>query len=211
MSGSTPHVIGIAGPSGSGKTTLARILTRRLRGGGVVVGLDAYYRDQRGVPDDALNVDEPAALDHELLIRQVSALARGEAIRQPVYDYGTHSRLDETSLLEPAPWVIVDGLFALYWEGVRALMQTSFFLALAHEACLERRLARDVVERGRSEAAVRMQYERSVRPMYDRHVHPTRVHAGLILDATRPIETIAQEVLEALPRGGNPRERANGD
>lgn len=190
-----PHVIGIAGPSGSGKTSLARLLSETLPGGGVVVGLDAYYRDQRGVPEDEIDVDVPDALDHTLLIAQVRALAAGQPVHQPVYDYATHARLADTRVVHPAPFVIVDGLFALYWPEVRAALHTPLYLSLDHALCLARRIARDVVERGRSEEAVRRHYQRSVRPRYDAHVHPTRAHARLVLDATRPLDALAAQVL----------------
>jgi uridine kinase len=199
MSGSLPHVIGIAGPSGSGKTSLARVLAERVPGGGVVVALDAYYRDQRGVPEDAINVDEPGALDHVLLFEQVNTLAAGRPVRQPVYDYATHARLAGTRLVDPAPFVIVEGLFALYWPEVRALFKTPVYLDLDHDRCLARRIARDVAERGREAEAVRRHYERSVRPMYDAHVHPTRTHARLLLDAGEPLETLVARTLAVLP------------
>ncbi|MDH4037522.1 MAG: uridine kinase [Candidatus Krumholzibacteria bacterium] len=195
---SVPHVVAIAGPSGSGKTSLARLLAAGVPGGGVVVALDAYYRDQRGVPDDQINVDVPDALDHALLIRQVAALAAGQPVRQPVYDYATHARLDDTRRVDPAPFVIVEGLFALYWSDVRAVVTTPVYLNLAHDACLARRVARDVAERGREADAVRQHYQRSVRPMYDRHVHPTRAYARLLLDATQPLEALVEKTLAAL-------------
>ena len=193
-----PHVIGIAGPSGSGKTSLALLLADRLPGGGVVLALDAYYRDQRDVPDDAINVDVPAALDDALLLEQVLALAAGQPVQQPVYDYATHARLAQTRAVHPAPFVIVEGLFALYWSGVRAALNTSVFLALDHDACIERRIARDVRERGRSADAVRSHYQRSVRPMYDLHVDPTRAHARWVLDATQPLESLVASLLSVV-------------
>lgn len=190
-----PHVIGIAGPSGSGKTSLALLLAERLPGGGVVVALDAYYRDQSGVPDEAINVDAPEALDHALLVEQLRRLTAGRPVQQPIYDYATHARLPATRTVDPAPFVIVEGLFALYWAEVRAAMATTLFLALDHEACLARRIARDVRERGRSADAVRLHYQRSVRPMYDLHVDPTRAHAALVLDASRRLDDLAGRVL----------------
>ncbi len=194
----TPHVVGIAGPSGSGKTSLARLLAARVPGGGVVFALDAYYRDQRGVPEASLDVDAPEAIDHPLLIAQLHAIAAGHSIQQPVYDYATHARQPVTRTVDPAPCVIVEGLFAFYWPDVRASIHTAVFLSLDHAACLERRVARDTRERGRSRSAVVDQYERTVRPNYDRFVHPTRKHARLVLDATLPLETLVERVLEAV-------------
>jgi uridine kinase len=162
------------------------------------VALDAYYRDQRGIPDDAINVDVPGALDHALLIEQVAALSAGRTVLQPVYDYATHARLAGTRAVAPAPFVIVEGLFALYWPEVRAAITTAVYLDLAHDQCLARRIARDVAERGRQAEAVRLHYERSVRPMYDEHVHPTRAHARLVLDGAQPLETLVEQALAAL-------------
>ncbi|HEX5131514.1 MAG TPA: AAA family ATPase [Candidatus Krumholzibacteria bacterium] len=191
-------MIGIAGPSGAGKSSLATRLAERVPGGGVVLALDAYYRDQRGVAEDAINVDVPGALDHVLLIDQVRAIARGLPIQQPIYDYATHSRAPVTRTVNPARYVIIEGLFALYWPEVRASLRTPVYLSLDHEACLARRVERDARERGRSRTAVVYQYERTVRPMYDLHVHPTRQHARLVLDASEPLDALVERLLAAI-------------
>src|SRR5512145_565107 len=78
------HVIGIAGPSGSGKTTVAHLLADRLPGGAVIFALDSYYRDQRGVPEDSINVDVPEAFEHTLIFDQLRALIAGVPIQQPI-------------------------------------------------------------------------------------------------------------------------------
>jgi uridine kinase len=193
-----PHMIAIAGPSGSGKSSLAARLAASLPGGGVVCALDAYYRDQRGVAEDAINVDEPGAIDHALLIDQISALARAAPVQQPVYDYATHARAGTTRTVHPAPYVIVEGLFALYWPEVRAAIHTPVFLSLDHEACLARRIARDERARGRTREAVVQQYERTERPMYERYVHPTRRFAQIVLDAAMPLNVLVERMLVSL-------------
>jgi uridine kinase len=193
-----PHVLAIAGPSGSGKSSLAAMLAGRLPGGGVVFALDAYYRDQRNIPEEAINVDEPGAIDHGLMIDQLRALANGLPVQQPIYDYATHARAPVTRTIQPAPFIVAEGLFGLYWPEVRALIHTPVFLSLDHDACLARRIERDARERSRSRTAVVYFYERSVRPMYDLHVEPTRAHARLVLDATLPLESLAERVLALL-------------
>jgi len=194
------HVVGIAGPSGSGKTTLAHLIAERLPGGGIVFPLDAYYRDQRNVPEESINVDVPEALDHLLMFEQLRALRVGVPIQQPIYDYATHQRAPVRRSVAPAAYVLVEGLFALYWPEVRKLITTSVFLALDHADCLERRIARDTRDRGRSRTTVIYQYERRVRPMYDLHVHPTREHAQLVLDARAPLENLAAHILRAVEK-----------
>ena len=199
---SAPHLIGIAGPSGSGKTSLAHAAARILPGGGLVFALDCYYRDQRGVPEESINVDVPDALEHPLIVSDLEALANGRPIAQPVYHYATHARLPERRTVGPAPFILVEGLYALYWPDVRRLLRTTVFIDLDHDSCLRRRVARDARERGREPAAVTAMYEQRVRPMYDAHVRPTREHARVVLDGGEPIERMCERLLAAvLPAG----------
>jgi uridine kinase len=192
------RVLGIAGPSGSGKTTLARAVAERLPGDAVIFALDAYYRDQRGVPDDAINVDVPDAFDYHLIIDHLRQLVAGVPVQQPIYDYATHTRAPVRRTLAPLPNLIIEGLYALYWPDVRKLMTASVFLSLDHAACLERRVDRDTRERSRTRTHVVYQYERTVRPMYDLHVHPTKQHATLVLDARASVDQLAARILRAL-------------
>jgi uridine kinase len=191
-------VVGIAGPSGAGKTTLARLMTERLAGGAVLFPLDAYYRDQAGVPEDDLNVDDPDAFDHDLIIDHLKQLLAGVAVQQPIYDYATHSRAPVRRTVNPLPNLVVEGIYALYWPEIRNLYTTSVFLSLDHTYCLERRIDRDLRERSRSRTAVVYHYERSVRPMYDLHIHPTREHATLVLDARAPLDLLASRIMRSI-------------
>jgi uridine kinase len=185
------YLIGIAGGSCSGKTTLARELALRLGAGDVAcVSIDSYYR---GLPDGtpetiaAHNFDDPEALEHELLVVHLEALSKGGFAEVPVYDFVTHTRTDKTERVDPVPFVIVEGLFPLYWEGVRALMDTKVFVDAGHDVCLERRLRRDASERGRPREEVIRRYNEMARPMYDAYVLPSRRHADVVVDGSRPV------------------------
>ncbi len=200
-------MVGIAGPSGSGKTTIAHAIADRVNG--VVFALDAYYRDQREVPEASIDVDIPAAIDIDLALSQLQTLAAGIPIDQPIYDYATHSRTGVTRALPAASAVIVEGLFAFYWPEFRELMHTRVFVALDHDQCLQRRVERDIRERGRTRAEIVTMYERKVRPMYDQYVDPTRHHAHIVLDGGAPVDSLAAGVIDAfdLPAGRLPDER----
>jgi uridine kinase len=197
-----PRVIGIAGPSGSGKTTLARLVAERLPGGAVVFPLDAYYIDQRDVPEETINVDVPEAFDHPLILEQLRLLLSGVPVSQPIYNYATHSRAPVRHTVQPLPNIVVEGIYALYWPEVRKLFTTSVYLSLDHALCLERRIERDTRERGRSRTAVVYMYERTVRPMCDQHIHPTREHATLLLDGRASPEQLAARILRFLDARG---------
>ena len=178
-----PYIIGIAGASCSGKTELAKRLAQSL--GAVVCALDSYYRDLAHLEmaeRARQNFDIPDALDHQLLCEQISALARGEIIRKPVYDFTRHVRSLETEVLEPAPIVVVEGLFTFYWQPLRDLLNLKVFIQTKDDICLQRRMERDIRERGRTPESVRLQFEETVRPMTHLHIDPTRSFADVVLE-----------------------------
>ena len=196
-----PRLIGLAGPSGAGKTTLAHALQTHLPCPVTVLSLDAYYRDLTALAAAArtrVNFDAPEAIDHPRLAADLRQLAAGRRVEIPVYDFATHTRQANQQSLTPADFLLVEGLFALYWPDINALYHLRLFVETADALCLERRLARDRVERGRSSASIRAQYQKQVRPMYRRHIQPTARYADLILDGSTPIEKQVAAVLDAL-------------
>ena len=110
-----PVILGFAGCSGSGKTTLAIELARELSG--LHFPLDHYYRDLSHLPPSQRplqNFDDPAMIESPLLAAHIAALARGESIQRPLYDFSTHSRVPgRTETVSPGALVLVEGIFAL--------------------------------------------------------------------------------------------------
>jgi uridine kinase len=196
----TPTMIGIAGGSCSGKSSIAARLSTLVGGGLLVLGLDSYYHDFSGVPEDEIEVDVPEALDHALLVGQLTELRRGRAVEKPVYDYTTHTRRVGGGLwVDPTDYVVLEGLFALYWPEVRDLLDLCVFVTIDHETALMRRIERDVRERARTEASVRTQYNQKVRPNFERLVEPTMGYADLVVNGLEPVELSARAVLDHLP------------
>jgi len=193
----TSYLIGIAGPSGAGKSYLAQHLANRLSA--PVLALDHYYRDLSHLPlelRDLSNFDEPAALEHELLIAQIADLHAGRSIHVPTYDFSDHTRTSATRMFTPAPFVIVEGLFTLHWPELRRLLGTGVYVDLADDVCLRRRQERDVRERARTPESVVEQYRTTVAPMAERYVRPTRLHAHVVLPGNAPIDEGVARVLD---------------
>jgi uridine kinase len=201
--GQSPCLVAIAGPSCSGKTELARRLCALLpEFSPVHFPLDGYYHDLSGLPPDAAerhNFDRPDSLDAPLLREHLRALARGEAVARPQYDYATHRRTGAVRT-GPGRLIVVEGLFALFWEELLPLYALTVFVDLDDAACLRRRLVRDRAERGASEAFTRRQWAAHVRPMAERFVRPTRARAALVLDGAAPPDEIAAQAAEAVRR-----------
>ena len=174
--------VGIAGGTGAGKTTLARLLAEALDHV-VVLDLDSYYLDRSGLSResrDRLNFDEPGAFDLSLLLQHVRQLRDGRPIEKPRYSFEHHTRSGIDTLC-PAPIILVEGLFALWWEELRTLLNLKVYVEAPPELRVMRRLKRDVEVRGRSLESVRGQYDATVRPMHELYVAPTRAYADLVL------------------------------
>jgi uridine kinase len=193
-------VLGVAGCSGSGKTTLAQELARELRG--IHFQIDHYYRDlshmslaERG----AQNFDHPDQIESTLLIAQLEQLAAGQAIAQPRYDFATHTRLPGIQeRIEATDCIVVDGIFALHYPGLRAIYDFGIYVEAPDEVCYARRLARDIRERGRTEASVAEHYAATVRPMAERYVRPSASFADLVVQGTEALDWSVERVLAAL-------------
>ncbi len=203
------YFVGIAGGSCSGKTTFAHRLAQRLgERDTVCLSIDSYYHglsasDREQI--DRYNFDLPEALDRELLVRHLKFLKSGRPVERPVYDFKTHTRTLTTERIAPLPFVIVEGLFPLYWDDVRALTRTRVFIELPHDVCLRRRLLRDTVERGRPREEVIRRFNEMARPMYDAYVLPSRRFADVVVDGERPIDesldAVMKDIREKLLRG----------
>ena len=176
---------------------LAQALSLALDGAGVLP-LDAYYRDRSSLPlaqRKTQNFDEPNACEHELLMEHLVLLHQGETIARPVYDFATHTRLTDTVNVPASKYLILDGLFSLYWE--RARQRTSFgvFVDVPFPVALERRILRDRRERGRTEEEIRVQFAATVEPMGRRYVLPSRDHADLVVSGTDDPSALQSAVL----------------
>jgi uridine kinase len=180
-----PLFVGIAGGSGSGKSTIARRIAAGLAPAKVAhVDMDAYYKHRTDLTLDErrrVNWDHPDALDVDLFVTQLDALAKRQAVAKPVYDYATHLRRDEPETVAPADAVIVDGILVLSDERVRERLDVKVFVDADADERLIRRLNRDVAERGRPLDEIVDQYLTTVRPMHQQFVEPSKRNADIIV------------------------------
>jgi uridine kinase len=192
-----PVVLGIAGCSGSGKTTLAHELARTTKG--THFPIDTYYLDLSHLPlaeRAAQNFDDPALIESSLLARDVARLARGEAIERPVYDFSTYTRMPGiTETVTAQGFLIVEGLFALVYPELLPMYQLSIYVDAPDHVCFERRMKRDIEERGRTPESIRHQYEATVRPSSVACIRPSAANADLTVDGTGALDWKVERVL----------------
>jgi uridine kinase len=178
-------IIGICGGTGSGKTTVANSILESVNAGEVAfIQQDSYYRNLKDLPLDyrqAVNFDHPDALDNDLLVHHIRKLKAGGSIELPVYDFKTHSRLNDTVLIEPKPIVIVEGILIFVDARLLEQMDIKVFVDTPDDIRFIRRLRRDIAERGRTIDSVIEQYLATVRPMHMQFVEPSKRYADVII------------------------------
>jgi uridine kinase len=178
-------LVGVAGGSGSGKTYFAEALVNTL-GKDIcqVICQDNFYFDQSDRFDfdgGSVNFDHPDSIDFACLANCLASLKQGKATEIPQYDFATHSRRAETQKIYPKSVVVVDGILIFHSEPVRALFDELIFFDTPEELRFDRRLKRDVSERGRSPDGVLKQYTAQVKPMHDQFVEPSKSHADFVV------------------------------
>ena len=179
------YVIGVGGGTGSGKTTVAKRIAQMVGENRCsILPLDNYYRDMSHLPLEERkkqNYDHPDMIEHELLEKHLRDLLDGKVVEVPTYDFATYTRKEETITLSPKPFVIVEGIFALYYDDLVDLYDLAIYVDTEDDIRFIRRLKRDIKERGRSVDSVIEQYLSTVKPMHDAYVEPTKKRADIIV------------------------------
>lgn len=200
VSGST--IIGVCGGSGSGKSTLARELARELGWDRTsVISFDSYYHDLTHMTTEqraAVNYDAPDSLDVELLTDHLAALHRGAEIAVPVYDFASHTRSGDVDIVDATGFVVIEGILLFAFSEIRDLIDYLVYLDCPDDIRYQRRLVRDVSERGRSPDSVAEQWESTVAPMHHLHVEPYAPHAHFLATYGPPATEIAAKVAQDL-------------
>lgn len=195
------QICAIAGGSGAGKTTLAVKLLDLLGDRASHHTIDWYYRDLSHLsPDEraVVNFDHPDSLEVELFAEHLALLSAGHDIDAPVYDFATHSRTTETQRVLARECIVTEGIHLLGLPEVRERCSLMVFIDVDADVRLERRMRRDVAERGRTEESVREQWLATVAPMHDQFVQPSCAHADRVVQIDEDLDTVAQEILQRL-------------
>ncbi|HXD30258.1 MAG TPA: uridine kinase [Pyrinomonadaceae bacterium] len=209
MDNSVNLIIGICGGTGSGKTTVAKSILEAVSTRDVVfIQQDSYYRNLKDLPLDGrqlANFDHPDALDNDLLVNHVRKLKAGEPVDLPIYDFRTHTRMNETLSVEPQPIVIVEGILIFADPRLLEQLDIKVFVDTPDDIRFIRRLRRDLAERGRTVESVIEQYLVTVRPMHMQFVEPSKRHADVIIPEGGhnlvSIDLISGKIRERLANG----------
>ncbi len=192
------YIIGITGGTASGKTTFVKDLLDQCDTNTVnIISQDDYYKPLVGLTlqeKNDINFDHPDSLDFDLLEEHILSLKKGKAINKPTYSFETHDRLEKTIPIDPKPILILEGILVLSVSTIKALCDYTIFVNASEKIRQERRLKRDIAERGRDKETILEQFKTNIHPMHRKFIEPLKNEVNLVINGTKdfkkPIQTI---------------------
>ena len=184
-------IIGITGGTGSGKTTIVNEVINLFDASEIcLLCSDSYYKNNASLDfnqRDKLNYDIPEAIDFDLLNKHIDLLKQEININVPNYCFTTHLRLEKTTVLEPKKILIIEGILILTNKTLRDSINYSVFLDCPRDVRFQRRLDRDIKERGRNYNDVINLFETRLDIMHSEFVEPHKKFCDLILNTNENI------------------------
>jgi uridine kinase len=93
------------------------------------------------------NFDTPEALEMDLLVEHLTQLQSGKSVQIPHYDFGNNPTGKQLRTpgenIEPRDFIILDGIFGLVDERIRAMTDVSIFIDISPLNRMARRFVRD--------------------------------------------------------------------
>ena len=180
-----PFIVGITGGSASGKTLfLDRLLSSFDPGEVCLISQDNYYKPRHLQPIDSQgihNFDTPFSIDFEQYADDIRKIQHGETVFREEYTFNNASKKPKLLTFAPAPVVVVEGIFVLYYPELSELLDLKIFIDAKDHIKLKRRIIRDKVERGYDLDDVLYRYEMHVMPTYEKYIEPFKSEADLIV------------------------------
>ena len=171
-----PIIIGIAGGSGSGKTFFLNSFLHHFKNDEVtLVSQDDYYipaGEMTQEENKLYNFDLPSTIDHAQFSTDIKKLLNGEAVYKKEYNFNNPLAVVKILEINPAPIIIVEGLFILYFEDVASQLDYRIFIEAEETVALDRRIKRDGMERGYPEDDVLYKWHHHVVPAYKEFLLP---------------------------------------
>lgn len=199
-----PYVIGITGGSGSGKTFFLNcFLTHFTKDEVCLISQDDYYipvGEMTQEENKLHNFDLPTSVDYEQFTADIQKLLNGEKVYKKEYKFNKKDATQQVLEISPAPIIIIEGLFILYYQEISSLLDRKIFIEAEEEIALQRRIKRDLIERGYLEEDVKYKWNNHVMPSYNRFLLPYRSSADRIIENSVNVAENIMDITEQISR-----------
>jgi uridine kinase len=204
---SKPFIVGIAGGSGSGKTFFLNCFLNHFKPEEVcLVSQDDYYfpvADNMTPEENKLyNFDLPHTIDRGHFIQDINKLIAGQSFLKKEYTFGNPNAIPKMLEIKPAPIIIVEGLFIMHFRDIATLLDMKIFIDADEDIALQRRLTRDLIERGYSHDDAMYKWINHVVPAYKEFLLPYMGECDKVITnnshVAEDIITVTEEISKEL-------------
>jgi uridine kinase len=193
-----PFVIGVAGGSGSGKTFFLKCFLNHFKKEEIcLLSQDDYYyrvgHTMTAEENKLYNFDLPSTIDNGQFVNDIKNLINGDTVYQKEYTFNNPNAEPKLLEIQPAPIVMVEGLFILHFEEISEILDMKIFIDTDEDIALQRRLKRDLIERGYPEGDVLYKWNNHVMPAFNDYLLPYKEQCDKIITNNTHV---AEDIIE---------------
>ncbi|MDB5129534.1 uridine kinase [Mucilaginibacter sp.] len=200
-----PYVIGVAGGSGSGKTFFLKCFLEHFSADEVcLISQDDYYfpvaHNMTKEENKEYNFDLPSTIDYDHFESDIYKLLNNQSFLKQEYTFNNADLVPKMLEIKPAPIIIVEGLFIMHFEKIAKELDMKIFIEADEDIALQRRLKRDLLERGYSNEDAYYKWVNHVVPAYKEYLLPYRNQADRIIENNTHVADDIIKVTEEISR-----------
>ncbi len=208
LTANKPFIVGIAGSSGSGKTLFLNCFLNHFTTDQIcLLSQDNYYKPKEFQPIDEngqINFDLPQCIDEKHLLFDLNALIAGREVVKKEYTFNVAENEARNLVIKSAPIILVEGIFIFHFKEISRLFDLKVFIDAEEEIALNRRLKRDMAERGYSHEMILYQWKNHVLPAYTNFLLPYKDSADKVFvnntQVTHDMINLSQDLSEELKK-----------
>lgn len=195
-------IIGICGGSGSGKTSLVKKLCQVYDPSDIeVLSMDDYYKQyeqQKLDSNGIVNFDLPEAIEYDRIVADIIKLKEGESVTIEEYTFNNPNISAQEKTMNPSRILIIEGIFLLFVKQILEQLDFAVYIEVNPEVQLNRRVERDINQRGYSKDQIIYQWENHVMPCFDEYIKPFIYKADIVIDNNAKGELNIQPIVDKI-------------
>jgi len=203
LKNSNSFIIGISGGSGSGKTSFIRDIKEHFSKEQICfLSQDDYYKPRELQKEDEngiKNFDLPESIEMDEFYFDLVKLTNGMSVERPEYAFNNENKNPGMIHLDPAPIIIVEGLFVFYEPKLFNLLDLKILIHASDTQKIIRRIKRDRVERNYPLEDVLYRYEHHVLPSFETYIFPFFNKVDIVINNNKSFD-MGKEMLNAFLR-----------
>ncbi|MBP9056181.1 MAG: uridine kinase, partial [Saprospiraceae bacterium] len=163
---------------------------------------DDYYKPRELQKEDEngiKNFDLPESIEMDEFYFDLVKLTNGMSVERPEYTFNNENKNPGMIHLDPAPIIIVEGLFVFYEPKLFNLLDLKILIHASDTQKIIRRIKRDRVERNYPLEDVLYRYEHHVLPSFETYIFPFFNKVDIVINNNKSFD-MGKEMLNAFLR-----------